>query len=312
MRSLALLAALMVGIAAAPAARAQGQMVMVTGPLGGVWYPLGTGMAEILQKVDLRFTQQPGGGVSNAFNVNAGKAHVGFSTANVAASAVKGTADFENRAQTDLRLLAVLLPQEFAIAVWAGSNIRSVSDLKSRSVNTSPRGASNELILRRVLGIHGMTFNDIKASHTSTTDGVDQMKSKQAEAIGLLLTNPASALLDMASSAPIRLLSIEAPLMDKLKADYPGYTTEVIKAGTYAGQTTDTVTVGDPVVLVTRAQIDDATVYKMVKALLENRDRLIAIQKTMQLFTAKAAAANIGVPFHPGALRYFREVGVAN
>lgn len=311
MRLLATLSLAVLALLASPGAHAQTQMVMATGPLGGVWYPLGTGMVEILHKINLQFTQQPGGGVSNAFNVNSGKAHVGFTTANVAVSAAQGIADFENRPQQNLRLLAVLIPQEFAIAVWADGPIKTIRDVRGRVVNTSPRGASNELILRRVLAAHDIAMTDIRVNHSSTSDGIDQMKSKQAEVIGLLLTNPAGALLDMASSAPIRLLSIETPIVEKLKATYPGYTSETIRANTYGGQTSDVQTIGDPVVLVTRAQIDDQTVYAMTKALLENRDRLIAVQKTMQHFQAKTAAADIGLPLHPGALRYYREVGVA-
>jgi TRAP transporter TAXI family solute receptor len=298
--------------AVAPMARAQAQSVILTGPLGGAWYPIGSGMVEALQnKAGLRFTQQPGGGVSNAFNVGAGKAQLGFSTGGVAASAVNGTFDFENRAQKNLRLLTSLFDQEYTLVVWADGPIRRIADLKGRTLQTTARGSSTELMTRRVLEAHGLSYGDLKAvNHSNVNDGVNQMKDGQVDGMSHLITNPAAHGIELASSRPVRTIALEAAAIAKLVATYPGYTRGTIKGGLYAGQAGETATVNEPVLLVTRAELDDDTVYKMTKALFESQRDLAVVHKVMEGFNARFGAANPVIAIHPGALRYFREAGV--
>ncbi|MBI3107657.1 MAG: TAXI family TRAP transporter solute-binding subunit, partial [Candidatus Rokubacteria bacterium] len=131
------------------------QVVVVSGPIGGVWYPVASGMAEILQnKVGVTVTQQPGGGISNVFNVAAGKAQLGFTTADAAGAAFAGAGDFKGKATPNLRLVGVLYGQQYNLAVFADSPIRKVQDLKGRALVTTPRGSSTELMTRRVLEAH--------------------------------------------------------------------------------------------------------------------------------------------------------------
>ncbi|MBM3573355.1 MAG: TAXI family TRAP transporter solute-binding subunit, partial [Alphaproteobacteria bacterium] len=268
LRSLLLASLLAAGLATGAAA--QTQMVMVSGPIGGAWYPIGSAMTEILQaKASLRFTQQPGGGVQNAFNVGAGKAQIGFSTADVAVSAIKGTNDFQNRAQANLRLLAVLYPQEYTLVVWADGPIKSIPDLKGRVIQTTPRGSSTELMTRRVLEAYGMDYKDLKsANHSNLADGVNQMKDGQVDGMSHLITNPAAHALDLGSTRPIRVIALDVAAVDKAVKAYPGYIKSTIKAGTYAGMG-EIMTIGEPVILVTRAELEDAVVHQMAKALVE-------------------------------------------
>jgi TRAP transporter TAXI family solute receptor len=312
MRGRMLLAAVLV-VGLASEAGAQGQMVMATGPIGGAWYPIGSAMTEVLQGVGVQFTQQPGGGVSNAFLVGQGKAQLGFTTADVAASAVNATAgsDFEKRPVRNLRLLATLYPQEYILVTWADSPVKSMAELKGRVVQTTARGTSTELMTRRVFAAVGLDYKDLKSINFSNlNDGVNQMKDGQADAMSHLITQPAPHVVELSISRPVRLLTLDDAIIDKLVQSYSGYNRATIRGGLYPGQDKEVQTVGEPVILVTRAELDDDTVYKMTKTLVESRSRLAAAHKVMDSFTPAEAASSKAIPYHPGAAKFFREAGV--
>ncbi|MBI4588711.1 MAG: TAXI family TRAP transporter solute-binding subunit [Candidatus Rokubacteria bacterium] len=291
---------------------AQPQLIVASGPVGGVWYPVASGMVEILQnKAAMTLTQQPGGGISNVFNVGAGKAHLGFTTADVAGSAILGEEDFKGKAVKNLRLLGVLYPQQLNLAVLADSPIRKVLDLKGRALVTTQRGTSTELMTRRVLEAHGLTYSDLRrVNHAGMSDGVNLMKDGHVEAMSHLITNPAAYLLDLASSKPIRLLSLDPVAVERL-LKFPGYTRTTIKAGIYRGQDQEALTINSPVMLVTREELEESVVYKITRALFENRSQLVAVHKVMEHFRPEEAAKDPVIPIHPGALRYYKEAGVA-
>ena len=309
MRMGTIAAAVLTAGLAAPAAGQQ--MVMQTGPIGGAWYPIGTAMVEILQsKAGVTFTQQPGGGVSNAFNVGGNKAQIGFTTSGAAASAIAGSNDFDGRAQKNIRLLGSLFPQQYTLAVWADGPVKTMADLKGRALQTTPRGSSTELMTRRVLEAHGVTYRDLKTmNHSNLNDGVNQMKDGQVDGMSHLITNPAAHVLDLQSSKTVRVMTLDPAAVDKLVKDFPGYVKSDIRAGMYNGQSAAITTVGEPVVLITRAELDADTVYKMTRALVEGRTAMAAVHRIMDGFTAAYAAADPSIEIHPGALRYYREAG---
>jgi TRAP transporter TAXI family solute receptor len=164
---------------------------------------------------------------------------------------------------------------------------------------------------RRVLEAHGLSYDDLKKiNYGSNTDGVNMMKDGHAEVMSHLITNPAAYLLDLASSKPIRLLSLDPAAVDKL-VKFPGYTRTTIRAGIYKGQDQEALSINSPVMLVTRAELPDESVYKLTRALFENRAQLVNVHKVMEHFVPQEAAKDPVVPIHPGALRYYREVGAA-
>ena len=310
MKTVKLLIVAIVAIAFHAQAFAQGQMVMATGPIGGAWYPIGTAFVSLLQaKAGVAFTQQPGGGVSNVLNVGAGKSQLGFTTSSVAGSAIHGTDDFANRPQKDLRLIAALYPQELVIVTFADSPIHSIEDIKGHVLQTTARGTSTELLVRRLVEANGLTYKDFKSVNFSNlTDGANQMKDGQIDAMAQLLANPASFALDLESSKPIRLVPVSDAVATKVVQAHPGYVKTVIKGGTYASVKSDTPTVGEPVLLVARAALDEGLVYKITKTLFENRDDVAKVHGVMKNFTPAFAVASPVIPIHPGALRYYREI----
>lgn len=299
-------------LAAAGPAAAQ-QRTFVTGPIGGSWYPIGSAMVEVIEKATGEtFTQQPGGGVSNAFAVGSDKAQLGIGTGHVTATAVQGQADFEGRPQKNLRLIATMYPQQYLLVSWGDSGINTVPDLKGKSITTTPRGSSTEQMTRQVLEAYGMSYDDLSAvNHANNADSVNQMKDGQADAASHLITNPAAHAMELQSVKQIKVIPLTDAAIDELVKKYAGYYRTKIKAGTYDGQSEDVPTIGDGAILFTNAEMDEELVYKITKALFENTGTLAAARSIMKTFTPENGYADAPIEIHPGALKYYKEVGVA-
>lgn len=295
------------------AAEAQARrLTIAAGPIGGVWYPMGGAIGEILKKqmADLSVTVIPGGGVSNLFILADGKADLVFTVTNTAAEAAHGRADFAKRPLPNVRAVAVLYPQAFHLAVLAPSDIRSVEQLRGRNLNTTQRGSSTEYTTRLVLQAHGLRYEDLKkVTHTNVNDGMDLMRDGHADGNSQLSSIPFPAYVDLGLSRGIRVLALAADKVDALLKEYPGYIRTAIPAGTYKGQEAAVPTIGTPVILASRAEVPETFIYGVAKALVEGRADLAAVHRVMAPFSAKLAAGEAGVAFHPGAVKYYREQG---
>jgi len=290
----------------------QSQYIMASGPTGGVWYPIASAMVDICQnKAGITLTQQTGGGISNAANVSAGKAQFGWTTADVAKSAFVGAGQFKGKALSNLRLVGVLYPQEYNLVVFADSGIRKVQDLRGRRLVTTRKGSSTELMTMRVLEAHGLSENDLKQiNHTNLTDGVNLLKDGHADAMSHLITNPAAYVMDLASAKPVWLVSLDPEAVKSLVEKYPGYTATTIAANIYKGQTDKVNSINSPVMLVTREEMDEQTVYTVTKTLFENVGQLRSVHTVMEHFSPEKASQDPVIPIHKGALKYYKEVGV--
>ncbi len=284
---------------------------MMTGPTGGSWIPLGGAIAELIQKSipGTNVSVAPGGGIANVMGVEEGKADIGFGNSSSSVDGVAGRPPFKSPTK-NVRQLANLYPQYFQMVVLEESAIRSVADLKGKSISPGPKGHTGELLAQQVLGIYGLSYKDMsKVHHVHYSDSVSLMKDGHADAFILGTTIPGSSILDLATARKIRLLSIPDEKIKELQKMNVGYIKRIIPAGTYPGVNYDVQTVGYFTHLVISAKLPDELVYKIAKVLSENVGRLADVVKDMKGVTAKDLALDIGVPFHPGALKYYREVG---
>ncbi|HEX7128081.1 MAG TPA: TAXI family TRAP transporter solute-binding subunit [Thermodesulfobacteriota bacterium] len=319
MRRLSLLAVLaLLALAAAPVpASAQGQtgavrqLKLMSGPQGGSWIPLAGAIAELVQKdaPGVQVTVLPGAGIANVKALQGGRADLGFGNANSTADGYAGRAPFESPTR-DVLNVVTLYDQYFQVVVPADSGIRTVADLKGKRLATQPRGNTGEQIARELLEVHGLSYDDLaKVHHVSYTDAVELIKNRQADAFALITTIPASSVQDLATARPVHVLSIGPEALAKLKAKNVGYATLTIPRGTYPGQETDAVTVGTYTHIVANAKVPEDLVYRVTKAIVENRDQLAVVVSAMKGRPVSQMAVDVGVPFHPGAKRYFDEVG---
>ena len=290
---------------------AQAQQVrLMTGPQGGSWYPLGGAIANIGDKAGLKVQVLPGAGIANVKALQAGKADLGFANSISTVDGVAGRAPFESKA-TNVCNVATLYPQFFQVVANADAGIKSLADLKGKSIAVQPKGNTAEFISQQALEVYGLKYPDMsRVSYVSYTDAVSMMKDNNAQAFTLGTTVPASAIMDLASARDIQLVGIPDDKFQAMRKLNPGYTKLVIPAGSYPKQTQDVQTIGYATHVIARCDLDEAVVYKVLKGMVDNKADLAAIAKAMAGTTPKMMAEDIGVPLHKGAMRFYKEAGV--
>jgi uncharacterized protein len=303
-----LLAAL-AGLTVAGAAQAE-TMRLMTGPQGGVWVPLGGQLKDMWEKAipGLSVQSMPGAGIANVRGIEEGKTEVGFGNSISTVDALSGAPPF-NKPHKNVCNVATLYPQYFQVLVPADSAINSIKDLKGKSITTQPRGNTGELITQQILKAHGLGYNDARVSFVSYTDSVEQMKDGHAQAFTLGTTIPSGAVMDLASARDVKLLDLSDSI-DAMKKMNPGYTLVTVPAGTYPKQDKDVKVIGYATHIVAACSLPADKVYAMTKAMAENVASMAATNKAMEKLTPKDMAEDIGVPFHPGAAKFYKEAGI--
>lgn len=307
LKTLALAAAIAAGTCGIATAQ---DLRMMTGPQGGIWVPLGGQLKDIWEKAlpGAKFAALPGAGIANARAIEEGKADVGFGNSITTADAIVGNAPFGKKHEKICNV-ASLYPQYFQAIVLSDSGITSVKDLKGKTITTQQRGNTGELITQNFLKAYGMSYSDVKVNFGSYTESVEQMKDKQAHMFTLGAGIPLGAVMDLASGRDIKLLD-QTDALAEMKKINPGYVLLPIPKGTYPKQDKDVNVIAYATHLIVSCALPADTVYKMTRAIAENTALLGNLSKSMATLTPQEMAANVGVPFHPGAVQYFKEKGI--
>jgi uncharacterized protein len=285
---------------------------MMTGPMGGSWYPLGGAIAEAIQKEipGVTVSVMPGGGVANVEAVEFGKCELGFSNSSSAVDGLNGRDPFKKKME-NMRQLANLYAQYFQMVVVDTSKIKSPADLKGKIIATTQRGHTGTILTEQVLQVYGMSFKDMsKVNFVGYSDAVALMKDGHADIYTPGTTIPASSIIDLAADRKIRLLPLPDDKIAALQKINAGYLKKIIPKGTYPGVDYDVPAVSYFAHLVVSAKLPDDLVYKITKTFAKNLPRFADVVKDMKGVTSKDLALDIGVPFHPGALKYYKEAGV--
>jgi len=304
--------ALAAGVIAALAAPAGAQdLKLMTGPQGGVWVPLGGQLKDMWEKAvgNINVQSLPGAGIANVRGIEEGKADLGFGNSISTVDAIKGNAPF-TKPHTNVCNIATLYPQYFQVVVRADAGVNSVKDLKGKGVTTQQRGNTGELITGHMLQVNGLSYNDVKMSFVSYTDSVTQMQDGHAVAFTLGTTIPSGAVMDLAAARDIKLLDLTDQL-DAMRKINPGYTLVTVPKGTYPKQDKDVKVIGYATHIVASCKLPEEMVYKMTKAMAANVASMAAVNKSISGLTPKDMAVDIGVPFHPGAAKFYKEAGVS-
>jgi hypothetical protein len=292
------------------AAVSAADMKFMTGPQGGSWIPLGGQLKDLWEKAvpGLNVAQSPGAGMANVRGVEEGKTDLGFGNSISTVDAIAGRAPF-NKPHANVCNIATLYPQYYQLVVPADAGINSVKDLKGKGVTTQQKGNTGELITAQILQVNGLSYSDVKASFVSYTDSVSQMKDGHAVAFGLGTTIPAGAVMDVAASRDIKLIDM-ADLLEPMRKINPGYTLVTVPKGTYPKQDKDVRVIGYATHVVVSCKAPADTVYAMTKAIADNVAALGNVVSAMKSLTPKMMAENIGVPFHAGAAKFYKEAGL--
>jgi TRAP transporter TAXI family solute receptor len=304
----ALVAGLVLAAGAAPAAETYRFM---TGPQGGAWVPLAGSLKAMWEKAipDISVQTTPGAGIANVLGVHQGKAEIGFGNSISTVDGMQGAEPFKEKT-ANVCQIASLYPQYFKIAVLADAGINSVADLKGKSIAIQPRGNTAEVATQHILKVFGLDYTSVKPNFiASYSDAVSLMKDGHAQAFTLGTTIPSSAVMDLASARDMKILSFSDDAVAKMRAINPGYAKVVIPANTYPKQAQPVQVVGYAAHLIASCKLPADRVYTMTKTMHANFKDLVLINKAMDMTTPKMMAEDIGVPLHPGAARYFKEIG---
>lgn len=290
---------------------------MFSGPEGGSWYPLGSAMMTIIEKkTGISSSNGPGGGVGNCKAVNGGRADLGWSYTHTAYNAYNGRGKF-NKKLTNLRHLMSLYPGVFQIAVPKSSDIKSVFDLKDKRIVPGKVGFTGTVIAELVLKAYGISFDSIKknggsVSFVGYSDSAALMKDGHSDCYMAVTSCPQSTIIDLNFRPGIRLLPIEPEQMKKIQELEPGLMATVIPQDAYKGLPGDIPATGTVTCIVINKDVPDDVAYNIVKELYANWSVLASVKKqAIENSKPEKALSGANIPVHPGALKYYKEMGIA-
>ena len=299
----------------ASGAQAQQFFRIGTGGTAGTYYPVGGMIANAVSvpgKI-IATAQASNGSVANVSGIAGGAMESGFTQADVATWAQTGTGIYEGKPNVPgLRLIANLYPESVHLVVRKGSGFKSVADLRGKRVALDEPGSGTLVNARAILAAYGLKETDIKPEYIKPNQAGDKMKDGALDAFFFTGGSPAGAIAELASAgAGIELLPIDGAPADALRSASPFFAVDLIPADTYKGvAAVKTLAVGAQ--WVTGDKADAATVYEITKALFSD-----AAQKTLaaghakgKFITKENAVRGAGIPFHPGAERFYREAGL--
>jgi len=308
---LSLLAGLLLSIGA------QAQNISIaTGGTGGVYYPMGGGIAAVLSKhvPGMQATAEvTGGSVDNLKLINSGKPYVGFSMADAAQDALRGEDKFKGN-KVPLKTLVVLYPNRMHVVSVEGRSISKMSDLKGKRVSTGSPGSATEVMAFRLIEAAGLDKDsDMKRERLGVAESVNAIKDGKIDAFFWVGGLPTAAVTDLANTPNTKIKMIDhADAVAAMNKKYGNlYVEDSIPMATYKGMDSDNKQATVMNILVAHEAMDEKTAYDIVKAIFDRRDDLIAVHKesaNIKLENQKASATPI--PYHPGALKYFAEKGV--
>ena len=289
---------------------------IATGGTGGVYYPMGGGMASVLSKhvPGMQATAEvTGGSVDNLKLVGSGQPYIGFTMSDAAQDAYKGEDKFKSK-KVPVRTIAVLYPNRMHLVTVEGRNITKLADLKGKHVSTGSPGSATEVMAFRILEAAGMDKDkDVKRERLSVAESVNAIKDNKIDAFFWVGGLPTAAVTDLANTPGTKIKMIDhaevVPIMNKKYGNI--YLSDSIPKSMYSGMAADNKQATVMNILVANENMDDKTAYNIAKTIFEKRDELIAVHKEAENFKLEnQKTAATPVPFHPGAAKYYAEKGI--
>jgi len=306
-------AALCGGIALA---QQQTTIAIATGGTGGVYYPLGGGMANILTKYVPGYAataRVTGGSVDNLKLIGSKQSEVAMVMVDAALDALKGDDKFKGN-PVDVRTLMVLYPNRMHVVTIEGTGIETMADLKGKRVSTGSPGGATEVMAFRVIEAAGLDKDkDMKRERLGAAESVNAIKDRKIDAFFWVGGVPTAAVTDLAATPGVKMKLIDhSDLADKMNAKYGKlYSPSKIKAGSYPGDDKDNSITEVWNLIVTGDKMSNEDAYSIVKTLVEKKADIVAVHKEAESFSLdNQVQERSPIPFHPGALKYFKEKGV--
>jgi TRAP transporter TAXI family solute receptor len=310
------LVAACVALALPATAAEQINLSIGTGGTGGVYYPLGGGIANVLSKhvPGMQATAEvTGGSVDNLKLVATGKPYLAMSMADVGQDALRGEGKFKG-SKVPLRTLMILYTNHMHVVTVEGTGVNSIKDLKGKRVSTGSPGSATEVMAFRIIEAAGLDPNkDMTRERLGVAESVNAIKDKKIDAFFWVGGLPTAAVTDLAATPGTRIKLLDTAqyvkAMNKKYGDL--YLEDTIPAKTYAGQTTVNKQASVANILVAHQKMSNETAYNIVKTIFDRKADLVAVHKSAEEFKLETQkASGSPVPYHPGAVKFYQEKGV--
>jgi TRAP transporter TAXI family solute receptor len=312
-RSRSIAAAAIVAVAlSAPVARGQQFINVLTGGTSGVYYPLGVAIGKIYSdkipnvKTQVQATKAS---VENLILLQQGRGEIAFTLGDSLKAAWEGDEEAGFKTRLDkLRTIGAIYPNYIQIVATADSGIKTLADLKGKSLSVGAPKSGTELNARAILAAAGLSYRDIgKVEYLPFAESVDLMKNRQLQATLQSAGLGVASLKDLSTSTDITVVAVPRDIVDKIG---PPFVSVMIPANTYTGQDKDVPTAAVINYLVTSSAVSDDLAYQMTKLIFESLPELANSHAAGKEIKLETAAMGSPVPLHPGAIRYYREKGL--
>ena len=315
MRTLMLRIAILFGalaVISAPAALAQERLSIATGGTGGVYYPYGGGLAQLLsdELPDYSFTAEvTAASVDNMFLIDQGDAALAFVLSDTAYDAAQANEPFEE--EVNAQSLLTLYNNFTQVVVNPDAGIESLEDLADKTVSTGSPGSGTEVIAVRLLEVAGVTTDDFQQEQLGAAESAGAFKDGRIDAFFWSGGLPTSAITDLGATPNIDWALLDtSEHLDGMQEQFGQfYAVDTIPAETYPGQTEAIDTIVVPNVLVVHADMDEQLAYDIVRIMFENQDQLVSVHSAASFLSLDTAMSSQALEYHPGAVRYFEEQG---
>lgn len=286
-------------------------VTVATGGTSGVYYPIGGAVANVLSNklgIDTS-VQATGASVENINLLNTNRAELAIVMADAVSQAYAGTGAFSGKKPiTGLRGLTALYPNYVQVVTTKKSGIKSIKDLAGKRVGVGAPNSGVELNARLILEAHGLSYDDLRQDYLSYSEAIDQIKNGMVDAAFVTSGVPNATVIDLSVSHDTIILPIEGEPLANLMEKYPFFASGTIPGGTYS-QKEDVHTATITNLLLVTDSLPEDVVYQATKAIFENLDALYEAHNAAKNITLERVSKGMPIPFHPGAEKYFKEVG---
>jgi TRAP transporter TAXI family solute receptor len=289
---------------------------IATGGTGGVYYPLGGGLAALLSKKVPGMTataEVTGGSVANMQLVGTGKSYLAFTQADAAIDALRGQDKFTGK-PIPVRALAVLYPNRMHVVSIEGTGVTKIADIKGKRVSTGSGGSATEVFAFRVIEAAGLDKDkDMRRERLGVAESVAALKDKKIDAFFWVGGLPTGAVTDLANTpgVTIKMIDIAHLVPEMAKKHGNIYIKDVIPQRMYKGMTADNQAATVTNLLAVHASMDDKTAYTITKTMFENVVDLVRVHaEAVNIKLENQKSENSSIPWHPGAIKFYAEKGI--
>lgn len=292
-------------------AKGQQYITFASGSVGGAYYSLGGAIADTITTIPgiQCVSESTGASIENARLVASGESQLGFMMSDAAYKAVEGIEPFDEK--LDLKALFTMYPAPQHIITLKGSGIKSVPDMKGKKVSVDAPGSGCEAMSKEIFKAFGMTYDDINVAFLSQPEAATALKDGTIDALFWNFAYPGAVVMDVASARDIEMIPLPDDIMEKLADEFPYYNKGMIPAGVYEGVDHDTPALVVGNVIVVSSDMDDDLAYEITKILFDNIKEMAEVHPAANQMDPQTAWQT-SIELHPGAEKYFKEIGAIN